>query len=223
MNNIKIAILSDFDGTITPTQVLNTIYEKFAAPSYKETLARWDKGEISTMEEVETVFKTITSSKQDIEEYLDTVALDPGFQALRRYCMENDHHFAILSDGFCWYIDYILNRYGVNGTKVYASDIQFEENGFRFSYPWYDDSTPMRSTSKPTVVRDYQRRGYEVLFIGDGLSDQEVLGVADVVYAKDVLLEFALETGEQVKSFESLVELVQDLKAGDKGLGESRR
>jgi 2,3-diketo-5-methylthio-1-phosphopentane phosphatase len=216
LNNQKTAILSDFDGTITPTQVLNTIYEKFAAPSYKETLARWDKGEISTMEEVETVFKTITSSKRDIEGYLDTVALDPGFQALRRYCMENDHHFAVLSDGFFWYIDYILNKHGVNGTEVYASDIHFEENGFRFSYPWYDPSTPMRSTSKPTVVRDFQRRGYEVVFIGDGLSDQEVLGVADVVYAKDVLLEYAMEIGEQVKPFTSIEDVVEDLKARDK-------
>jgi 2,3-diketo-5-methylthio-1-phosphopentane phosphatase len=219
LNNPKTAILSDFDGTITPTQVLNTIYEKFAAPSYKQTLARWDKGEISTMEEVETVFKTVTSSRQDIEVYLDTVELDPGFIALRQYCSDHGYLFAILSDGFCWYIDYILNKHNVNGTKVYASDIHFEENGFRFSYPWYDPSTPMRSTSKPTVVRDYQRRGYKVVFIGDGLSDQEVLGVADVVYAKDVLLKYAFEVGELVVQFEELVEVVEDLKAG--GMRES--
>ncbi len=213
----KTAILSDFDGTVTPTQVLNTIYDKYAAPSYKQTLARWDKGEISTMEEVETVFKTVNSSRQDIEVFLSTVELDPGFSALRKLCVEKDYLFAILSDGFCWYIDYILNGNGVIGTKVYAGDIHFEDNGFRFSYPWYDASTPMRCTSKPTIVRDYQRHGYEVVFIGDGLSDQEVLGVADVVYAKDVLLEYALETGEQVKPFESLVEVVEDLKAGDRG------
>ena len=216
MKNIKTAVLSDFDGTITPTQVLNTIYEKFAAPSYKQTLRRWDRGEISTMEEVETVFKTVTSSKQEIEAYLDTVALDPGFKALRQYCADKGIYFAILSDGFCWYIDYILNKHAVNGTRVYASDIHFESDGFRFSYPWYDDSTPMRSTSKPTVVRDYQRRGFEVVFIGDGLSDQEVLGVADQVYAKDVLLKFARERGEEVKAFENLFEVVEDLKAGDR-------
>ena len=116
------------------------------------------------MEEVETVFKTVTSSQQDIEVFLSTVDLDPGFIALRQYCAENEYSFAILSDGFCWYIDYILNRHGVNGTKVYAGDIHFEDNGFRFSYPWYDASTPMRCTSKPTIVRDYQSRGYRVVF-----------------------------------------------------------
>ena len=217
MNNPRTAVLSDFDGTITPSQVLNTIYDKFAAPSYKQTLARWNRGEISTMEEVETVFKTVTSSQQDIEVYLDTVALDPGFSALRRYCKQMDYKFAVLSDGFCWYIDYILNKHGVNSTRIFAGDIHFEKDGFRFSYPWYDESTPMRSTSKPTVVRAYQRRGYRVVFIGDGLSDKEVLGVAEEVYAKDVLLEFALESGVAVTAFENLLDVVEDLKVRDRG------
>ena len=217
MRKPNIAILSDFDGTITPTQVLNSIYDKFAAPSYKQTLARWNRGEISTMEEVESVFKTVTSSQQDIEGYLDTVELDPGFSTLHQYCSQMDYRFAVLSDGFCWYIEYILNKHGLNGTRIFASDIYFENGGYRFSYPWYDESTPMRSTSKPSVVRAFQRSGYTVIFIGDGLSDQEVLGVADEVYAKDVLLEFAVERGVAVRSFENLMDVVEDLKARDMG------
>lgn len=213
----KIAVLSDFDGTITPSQVMNTIYDKFAAPSYRKSLEKWDKGLISTMEEVETVFSTISASREEMEAYLGTVKLDPGFSALQMFCMEKGYTLAVLSDGFRWYIEYILNKNGVDGLKIYASEINFEQDGFNFSYPWFDPSTPMRSTSKPSVVRNYQEQGYKVVFIGDGLSDQEVLGVADVVYAKDVLLEAAQEQGEKFTAFENLMEVVEDLKAGDMG------
>ena len=206
-------ILSDFDGTLTPTQVLNTLYEKFADPSYKETLGRWNRGEISTMEEVETVLATVTASKAEMEEYLETVNLDPGFEALCQYCSSNNIPFAVVSDGFRWYIEYILRKHDLDGIKIFASEIYFEDDGIRFSYPWYDPGTPFRSTSKPKIVRDYQSRGFKVLFIGDGLSDQEVLGVADVVYAKGVLMEFARERGVPAHLFENLIDVVEDLES----------
>jgi 2,3-diketo-5-methylthio-1-phosphopentane phosphatase len=210
----KTVILSDFDGTLTPTQVLNTLYEKFADPSYKKTLRRWNRGEISTMEEVETVLATVTASKADMEEYLRTVELDPGFEALCQYCSRNNTPFAVVSDGFRWYIEYILRQHDLDGIKIFASDIFFEQDGIRFSYPWFDPMTPFRSTSKPKIVRDYQGEDYKVVFIGDGLSDQEVLGVADVVYAKGVLMEFAREKGIAARPFNRLIDVVQDLESG---------
>ena len=210
----RTVILSDFDGTLTPTQVLNTLYEKFAAPSYKETLRRWDRGEISTMEEVETVLATVTASKAEMERYLGTVKLDPGFAALCQFCSRKNSPFAVVSDGFRWYIEYILKRHDLNGIKIFASEIAFEQDGFRFTYPWYDPETPFRATSKPRIVQDYQQEGYKVVFIGDGLSDQEVLGVADVIFAKGVLIDFAEERGISVLHFKTLEDVVKQMESG---------
>ena len=77
-------------------------------------------------------------------------------------------------------------------------------------WPW----TPTRSTSKPKIVRDCQQKGYTVVFIGDGLSEQEVLGVADGVYAKGILMEIARESGVKVRYFESLNDAVGALEIG---------
>ena len=52
-NNI---ILSDFDGTITTINVLDSLYEEFGGPSYRFYMERWIRGEISTMEEIEQIF-----------------------------------------------------------------------------------------------------------------------------------------------------------------------
>lgn len=204
------AVLSDFDGTITPINVMDTLYEMFGGPSTRFYMARWQRGEISTMEEVEQVFKTVKSTRHEMESFLRTVELDPGFKSLLAFCQEMDYPFAIVSDGLRWYIDYILNIHGVEELKIYAGEIIFLEKGFRFEYPWYDPVFPLRSTAKPSIVRDYQSKGYQVVFVGDGLSDIEAAEVADVVYAKDVLLREARERGIGVREFEEL----QDVHRG---------
>jgi 2,3-diketo-5-methylthio-1-phosphopentane phosphatase len=208
----KIAVLSDFDGTITTSNVLNSLYGEFAAPSYKETLERWNRGEISTMEEIETVFSTISASRAEMESFLDTVVLDQGFPSLLKYCRGVGIKFVIVSDGLRWYIEYIMRHNEIQEVSVYACEIHFERGGYRFSYPWFDPSTPLRSVSKSTIVRDYQSWGYKVVFIGDGVSDFEAVQVADIVYARDVLLDYTKDNGIKAREFSDLGDIIRDLK-----------
>ena len=205
------ALLTDFDGTVTTINVLDSLYEHFAGPSYRIHMERWNRGEISTMEEIEKVFSTVKASRQRMEAFLRTVNIDPGFKPLLGYCREKTYPFAIVSDGLRWYIDYVLNTHGIERTNVYAGDIFFEEEGFRFEYPWFDPAFSLRSTAKPVIVKEYQRRGHRVIFVGDGLSDVEAAEIADVVYAKDVLLEISRERGIEAREFEDLFDVYQDL------------
>lgn len=205
------ALLTDFDGTVTTINVLDSLYEQFAGLSYRIHMERWNRGEISTMEEIEKIFSTVKASRQGMEAFLRTVNIDPGFKALLGYCREKTYPFAIVSDGLRWYIDYVLNTHGIEKTNVYAGDIFFEEEGFRFEYPWFDPAFPLRSTAKPVIVKEYQRRGHQVIFVGDGLSDVEAAEIADVVYAKDVLLEISRERGIEAREFEDLFDVYQDL------------
>jgi 2-hydroxy-3-keto-5-methylthiopentenyl-1-phosphate phosphatase len=205
------AVLLDFDGTITTINVLDSLYEEFGGPSYRHYMERWGRGEISTMEEIEQIFNTVKATRQEMEAFLRTVELDPGFKSLFGFCREWDYPFAIVSDGLRWYIDYILDFHEVRGVVVHASKISFTGEGFRFEYPWYDPSYPLRSTAKPLIVDDYQKRGYHVIFVGDGLGDVEAAEVADVVYAKDVLLREARARGIDVLEFENLHDVYRDL------------
>lgn len=205
------ALLTDFDGTVTTINVLDSLYEQFGGPSYRIHMERWNRGEISTMEEIEKVFSTVKASRQGMEAFLRTVNIDPGFKTLLGYCREKTYPFAIVSDGLRWYIDYVLNTHGIERINVYAGDIFFEEEDFRFEYPWFDPAFPLRSTAKPVIVKEYQRRGYRVIFVGDGLSDVEAAEIADVVYAKDVLLEISRERGIEAREFENLFDVYQDL------------
>lgn len=207
----KKVILSDFDGTITTTNVLDSLYEEFGGLGFDQHMERWRRGEISTMQEIELIFSTIKATRREMEAFLRTVKLDPGFRSLLGHCRKQDIPFAVVSDGLRWYIDYILNFHDVGVPDVFAGDISFTPDGFRFSFPWYDSAYPLRSTAKPLIVKDFQRRGYSVIFIGDGLTDVEAAEVADVIYAKDVLLFEAEERGIEVRKFENMHDIYRDL------------
>lgn len=205
---IGIAVLSDFDGTLTPSNGLDILYKRFGAPSCKQVVERWDRGEISTMEELTTCFSTMAAHREEMEIPLMQITLDPAVPQLLKFCSDRDYEFAIVSDGLRWYIDLILKKNGIKGVEVYANEIDFTIDGFRFSFPWYDPVSALRGTSKLNIVRSYQEKGYKVVFIGDGLSDIEVLQTADVIYARDDLIKHARAKGIQAIEFSRISDLL---------------
>lgn len=204
----RVAVLSDFDGTLTPSCTIDMLYGRFAAPSWVQVTQRWERGEIGTREELTANFLSMKASRAEMESALDAVTLDPGMPALLAFCREREYPFAIVSDGLTWYIEYILGRHGVHDITSYANQIHFEPQGLRLSFPWYDPSSPLRGVGKAAITRRYQQQGYRVAFIGDGLSDVEVVGVADVLYAKDSLLRHCRERGAEAIEYSTLLDVV---------------
>lgn len=207
------AVLCDFDGTATQIDVTDTLYLEFGDEVCEATTRRWARGEITTPQELRICFSRMHPKKEEMEDFIDSVPLDPGFDALVSLCRRRGYEFAVLSDGLHWYIDRILERHGFEDITVYANEIEFHDEGVELSFPWRDPDTPMRGTSKPSIVRCYQRRGFQVVFIGDGLSDVEVAGVADLLYAKGRFLETCREQGVPAIPFSELGEVVQKWRA----------
>lgn len=209
----RIAVLCDFDGTATPCNVTDMLYHQFAAPSCLEMVKRWERGEIGTREEMAACFATVTASRAEMELLLNSVPLDPAFPDLLEFCQHRGYHFAVVSDGLAWYIRYILDRHGVHNVQVYANEIQFGSDGLRLSFPWYSPSSPLRGTSKLALAQRYKAEGLQVVFIGDGLSDIEVVEAADILYARASLLDYCRERHILAIPFSSLSEVLNDLRS----------
>jgi 2,3-diketo-5-methylthio-1-phosphopentane phosphatase len=203
-----LAVLCDFDGTVVPCDTIEQIYRAFAGPPCHELNQRWMRGEIGTREELQGCFATISASRAQMEALLDIIPVDPAFPRFVRLCRRQGYAFAILSDGLSWIIRYILGRVGLDGLCIYANQIEFRPDGFRLRFPWYDQEAPMRGVSKPTIVRRYQAQGHRVVFIGDGLTDLEAAGVADVMFARDRLLQHCRERGIPAIAFSDFSDLL---------------
>lgn len=214
-SNSKVAVLCDFDGTITPCIVIDMLYRRFAAPSCLQMVKLWEEGKISTPEEMRACFATITASRTEMEYFLSSIPLDPALADLLKFCRQRGYHFAIVSDGLTWYIEHILHCHGVSDVTIYASEIHFGPDGAHLSFPWYSPETPLRGTSKLALVRRYKADGFQVVFIGDGLSDIEVVGAADILYARGSLLDYCRQHRSPAIPFSGLSEVLEDLRKRD--------
>jgi 2-hydroxy-3-keto-5-methylthiopentenyl-1-phosphate phosphatase len=123
-----------------------------------------------------------------MESLLQTIPLVPGFARFVRFCQQRHYQLAIVSEGLRWSIEHILSHRRIPPLTVFANEIHFGPQGLRLSFPWHDPAYPMRGVSKATIVRQYQGQGCHVVFIGDGVTDEEAASVADVVFARDALL-----------------------------------
>jgi len=208
-----IAVLSDFDGTLTEFMVLHALYEQFADPVTRRANEQWNRGEISTQEETEICFATITATRKEMEAYLDTICIDPGLPRLVDWCASRQAPFAVVSDGFRWYIEYVLKHNGLTGQTIYANEIEFAAEGFKFSYPYAGSDDPLLGISKPAIVRRYQEQGYRVAYLGDGNTDTQAIRAADLVFAKGWLYEYACSQIIDAMEFVSLDDVIHCLSS----------
>jgi len=217
----NLAVLCDFDGTISQSDVLGVLYDEFAGPECQELVKKWFQGEISTPAEMQGCFASMCATKAELESALDPVQLDPTFPDFVGFCRERGFALAVLSDGLYWYISYILQRYGISDLKIYANEIEFTPQGMLIRSPWYRPTTPLRGTSKPAIVQQYQSEGYSVVFIGDGPSDVEAVEVADIVFAKSRLVEYCQAKGVPFTPFNNFSDLMQHWQISTQARGKA--
>jgi 2,3-diketo-5-methylthio-1-phosphopentane phosphatase len=194
-NNVPkgdIAILCDFDGTITNEDTLGFIFREFAACGM-DNVIRYARGEIDMREEIRTTFNTIDASKEELEFSLKNIRIEGGFLNFLDFAKSKNYGLAIVSDGLDWYIDHILKRYDVQDIPIFANEISFEPDGFRFYFPWFNEESPRRGVCKSLIARVYSNHYEKVVFIGDGRSDVNIVLEADVVFARGWLASYCSE------------------------------
>ena len=199
-----IAVLCDFDGTISTRDTVQALFASFGSQCCRDLNRKWVLGEISSRQNYEGCLGSTSATRDQMECVLSAITIDPFFPAFLRWCSDQSYAFAIVSDGLEWAIRYVLGLYGVHGPTVFATHMQYVTGGYRFDFPWYHPDLPLRGISKPHIIRRYQAQGYRVVYVGDGLTDLEALGVADVVFAKGKLLSLARERSKQVLAFDDL-------------------
>jgi len=190
----EIAVLCDFDGTITTTETLGFLFDKYAEARY-EYARQWARGEIDMRDELRLTFNTVKASQEEMEEGLNQIEIDPGFIEFLEFGRRKGYTFAIVSDGLEWYIKYLLNRYQIHSILIYANRIYFEPDGFRFEFPWFDEETHRRGVCKPMIARAYRKHCDTLVFVGDGRSDIEIIHEADIVYSRGWLAGYCYAKG----------------------------
>lgn len=187
-------ILCDFDGTITHFDVTDSLLEQFAKPAWLDVEKEWESGKIGSKECLSRQIQLLNMSRFELDRRLDQIAIDPDFATFVRKAQEKGHKVTVLSDGLDYSIHRILRRYGLGHLPVLSNDLhQSGDRNWRITFPNADSACRFASGHCKCASRRRiqsllpNERGS--LLIGDGRSDFCLAETADLVFAKDKLID----------------------------------
>src|SRR5258706_6088080 len=198
----------DFDGTITERDVVDALIERFAVDeSWKDIEGQWSRGEIGSFECLQRQFALLRISRAELEQFLRTIPLDPGWPMLRGLLERNDVPFGILSDGVEAFIRTILGQEGQD-IPVRSNAIRHSGNKLLLLCPHFDGMCESRAAHCKCASADALRMEERwTIYIGDGRSDLCAARKAHVVFAKSVLARELSREDVAYYKFENLADI----------------
>ncbi|WP_017902493.1 MtnX-like HAD-IB family phosphatase [Pseudomonas asplenii] len=198
-------IVCDFDGTISRTDAIDNILERFADPSWEAIEQEWLDGHIGSRECLSRQLALVKATPAQLLAYFDTIDIDPDFPDFVDHVMSLGATIEVVSDGIEQGIARILSRNYVTLLPILANRLrQVDQDSWRIDFPHASDAC--RAASGNCKCKSTPK-GKRVLVIGDGQSDMCVAGTADFVFAKGRLAEHCQRNGIPHARFDSFSEL----------------
>ena len=191
--NKKIVFVSDFDGTISKVDFFTYATEKIIS---NEDMAPWKEykaGKIPHVEALHRIFSKIRLPKDEFDSFIDTIEVEDYFKDTVNLCSSKNIDFYVVSAGADYYINRVLKRECVDNcvTLITNPSAYSQECGLQLipldkKDVLYDYDL---GVSKKLFINKLKKEGCIVIFAGDGMPDIEAATVADIVFAKDYLIE----------------------------------
>ena len=189
-------IQCDFDGTIIRNNLSVLLREKYARGDWQKIDSEYLHGQLTVEQSNKLQFAFIREPEERLQEFVrQHIELRPGFVEFVRYCRESAIPFVIVSSGLDFYIKPVLVEIGMPDLELYCGKTSFSRDGIIVSYRNPEGNIINRGF-KRQHLRSLKKRGSNIIYIGDGLSDLEAACQADHVLATGHLLD--LLSGEPV-------------------------
>jgi 2-hydroxy-3-keto-5-methylthiopentenyl-1-phosphate phosphatase len=209
----RLAVLSDFDGTITMTDVAEDLLARFAPGGWEEIEKLHRARLIGTRETMARQFALVHAGREELVAYAKrTARMDPGVPAFVGSCRARGIPFEIVSEGLDFYLHALIKSWNLD-VPVRTNRAVFEDGRIRIEYPFADPTCTLCGTCKLDRVFELRAAGFRVVYIGDGDSDLCPAIEADVVFAKQRLAELCDTEEIAYTPFERFSEIEKEMAA----------
>ena len=211
-----LAIILDFDKTLTTTDIGETIVERFGSPGWEHGIDRFRSGEYGIREIWEYEISHLPNdSVEEMTAYaLEIAEMRAGLPELLEYASKNGIPVEVASNGMDFYVCGILAANGLGHLRTAAPGIAKGPDGRqRLTFADGQVHCPRTGLCKCDRVWDHRRSGRRVAYAGDGISDLCVANQADIVFARDSLAKHCAGSGVPFTPFENFLEVVDALEA----------
>jgi len=209
----KLAVLTDFDGTITRTDVAEAILDEFAPATWWDIEELHRARKIGTRESMVRQFALLHAKQSDLLRFVDEhVEMDESFPDFAAYCAGRGILLEIVSEGLDFYIRHLMRKWDLR-IPVRTNHAVFDEGSIRIEYPWADATCTLCGTCKLLRLFQLRTEGYRIAYVGDGHSDLCPAIEADVLFAKAELAQLCEEEDIRYRKFDGFAD-IQRMLAG---------
>jgi len=179
-----LAVLVDYDGTISLTDVSDKILYQLLGDRYAEDDAAYTSGLVGSRTLFESQVKQLPGDPGPSVAIAEAQAHDPAFAGFVRLAQELEVPVEVVSDGFGFFIEPALHDLGVPDVPVVTARTFFDGSRAWMEFPNGHPDCLVCGTCKRQRVLGHQAAGRTVAFIGDGESDRYAAAYSDIIFAK---------------------------------------
>lgn len=205
-------IFCDFDGTVTNKDNIINIMKEFAPPEWDAIKDDILGQNISIQEGVGKLFSLLPTSKKDeiISFVLAEAQIREGFAEFVQFTKERNIPLYIVSGGIDFFVHPLLEPYEPF-ENVYCNEAEFSGENIKIIFPHKCDedcTSKGCGCCKPSIIRKLATDEHTSIVIGDSITDLEAAKLADVVIARDFLIEKCEELNIPYEPFERFQDVI---------------
>ena len=171
----KTAYVVDFDGTVTAVDLSTGLARHFGGERFRKIESLYRQRKIGMRGWLDGMSALLPADFDLLMAYVaDHAVIRPGFQDFVRFAREQGRPVAIASDGFGFYIEPVLERFGCLEyiDTIYCNKALPREDGtLRIEIPYRHPTCTVCGNCKPNHA-ELKRQGWKVIYIGDGSNDR---------------------------------------------------
>jgi len=212
----KLKIFSDFDGTITLYDTWIEMGERFIKDKQKwaEVIKNFEEQKIGARECFLAECALIEDfDLAEFDRIIDSQRLDPMFLKFVEFCNVRNLPLTILSEGMDYYISRILDNNDLD-IPFFANKIVFSEDkkNIGLEFPNADSDCTKCGTSKRNILMNNTADDEISVFIGDGFSDACAVNYADIVFAKKSLASYCWKNNITYHEYQTFGDIIKKLE-----------
>ena len=208
-----LALLIDYDGTISQVDVSDKILYSLLGETYAQDDAAYTGGLVGSRTLFSSQVKLLPRDPGSVIAIAEAQPHDPTFAPFVRRALELEVPVEVVSDGFGFFIEPALRRLGVPDIPIVTNRTTFGNGRPTMDFPNGHPNCFVCGTCKRQRVLTHQAAGRMVAFVGDGESDRYGAAYSDLIFAKDELVDLCRREGWAYAPWQDFAGLQEWLEA----------
>ena len=208
----------DFDGTITDGDISSELAAHFGGSIYMEIEKKYRRGEIPIRTWLQSIAEVLPADIELLmEKSLRWAKIRPGFDRFLQHAKAQKSQVVIASDGFGFYIEPILEKYGLLDQIDYIyrnKTVTGQHNKLVVHTPHSHPTCSVCGNCKAAHVVRIKNRGCPVIYIGDGSNDRFGASWSDKICARERLAEVCRENGFDYSQWFDFYDIIKVKRPG---------